>query len=129
MSNIGWAFWPGWNDPMGRKDFIFNNLLLFLAWVTTSTFFVGLAEAQNAFALFLAVCMVVGVLYTLILTVVWMNNRLRDGGLASENWRIAVIVLSLVSGIVGCLVLIYCMIKPSEDTVIPRHLEEDNASG
>ena len=129
MNNINWAFWPGWNDAMSRQDFVFNNLLLGLVWFLGSMFFMGLAETQSVLVLALGVSMVLGVLYTLLLTVVWMNNRLRDGGLASENWRIAVIVLSLLSGVVGCLAYIYCIVKPTEIPVIPLEDEVDHASG
>lgn len=129
MSNINWAFWPGWNDAMGRRDFIFNNILMCLAWFVGVSIFAGFAASESPMVLALAAIMVVGLLYTICLSVVWMNNRLRDGGLASEGWRIFIIIVSFLSGIVGCLAFIYCLVKPTEDVVIPRQLEEDHASG
>ena len=125
MSNINWAFWPGWNDAMRRKDFIFNNILLCFIWALCTAFFAGVAASESPFVVFLAIAMVLGVFYTLLLTVVWMNNRLRDGGLASEGWRIAIIILSFLSGIVGCVAFLYCIFKPTED---PAELtvEDDN---
>ena len=129
MSNINWAFWPGWNDAMGRMDFIFNNILMCLAWFVGVSIFAGFAASESPMVLALGALLVVGLLYTICLSVVWMNNRLRDGGLASEGWRIFIIIVSFLSGIVGCLAFIYCLVKPTEDVVIPRQLEEDNASG
>ena len=129
MSNINWAFWPGWNDAMGRRDFIFNNILMCLAWFVGVSIFAGFAASESPMVLALGAIMVVGLLYTICLSVVWMNNRLRDGGLASEGWRIFIIIVSFLSGIVGCLAFIYCLVKPTEDVVIPRQLEEDHASG
>ena len=129
MSNINWAFWPGWNDNMGRRDFIFNNILLCLAWFVGVAIFAGYAAAESPFTVALGAGLVVGLLYTICLSVVWMNNRLRDGGLASEGWRIFIIIVSFLSGIVGCLAFIYCLVKPTEDVVIPKQLEEDHASG
>ena len=129
MSNINWALWPGWNDNMGRRDFIFNNILLCLAWFVGVSIFAGYAAAESPLIAALAVCMVIGVLYTICLTVVWMNNRLRDGGVASEGWRIFIIIVSLLSGIVGFIAFVYCLVKPTEDVVIPKQLEEDHASG
>ena len=125
MSNINWAFWPGWNDTMRRKDFIFNNILLCFGWALGTALFAGVAASESPFVVFLAIAMVLGVFYTLLLTVVWMNNRLRDGGLASEGWRIAIIILSFLSGIVGCVAFLYCIFKPTED---PAELtvEDDN---
>ena len=129
MSNINWAFWPGWNDSMGRKDFIFNNIFLSLAWFVGMSLFAGYAAAESPLTVALGALLVVGLLYTVCLSVVWMNNRLRDGGLASEGWRIFIIIVSFLSGIVGFLAFVYCLVKPTEDVVIPRQLEEDNASG
>ncbi len=125
MSNINWAFWPGWNDAMGRKDFIFNNILLCLTWFVGMVVFAGWASTYPTAMLTLGVAMVIGVLYTLLLTIVWLNNRLRDGGLASEGWRIFIIILSLLSGVVGCVAFLYCIFKPTED---PRELtvEDDD---
>ena len=125
MSNINWAFWPGWNDTMGRKDFIFNNILLCVGWVLATALFANVAASESPLVLFFVVAMVLGVFYTLLLTVVWLNNRLRDGGLASEGWRIGIIILSLLSGVVGCVAFLYCIFKPTED---PRELtvEDDN---
>ena len=126
MSNINWAFWPGWNDAMGRKDFIFNNILLCLAWaVGMVAFGIMAAGSSSALATLLAITMVLGIFYTLLLTVVWLNNRLRDGGLASEGWRIFIIILSLLSGVVGCVAFLYCIFKPTEH---PRELtvEDDD---
>ena len=125
MSNINWAFWPGWNDTMGRKDFIFNNILLCFGWALGTALFAGIAASESPFVVFLAIAMVLGVFYTLLLSVVWMNNRLRDGGLASEGWRIAIIILSFLSGVVGLVAFLYCVFKPTED---PRELtvEDDD---
>ncbi len=125
MSNINWAFWPGWNDAMGRKDFIFNNILLCLTWFVGMTFFAGFAATESPMVLGYGALMVVGLLYTICLSVVWLNNRLRDGGLASEGWRICIIILSFLSGIVGFVAFIYCLVKPTEN---PRELtvEDDN---
>ena len=125
MSNINWAFWPGWNDAMGRKDFIFNNILLCMAWIVGLTVFAGFAASESPAVVIYAVAMVLGVLYSMLLGIVWLNNRLRDGGLASEGWRIGIIILSFLSGVVGCVAFLYCIFKPTED---PRELtvEDDD---
>lgn len=114
MSNINWAFWPGWNDTMGRKDFIFNNILLCLVWYVGIVIFAGWASTYPSVMLTLGVATVLGIFYSLLLSVIWLNNRLRDGGLASEGWRIFIIILSMLSGIVGCVAFVYCVIKPTE---------------
>lgn len=114
MSNVNWSFWPAWNETMSRKDFIFNNLALSFAWFVGALVFVGVAASESSLALLAGVVMVVGLFYTLLVTVVWLNNRLRDGGVASEGWRIMIIILSLLLGIVGCVAFIYCLIKPTE---------------
>ncbi len=125
MCNINWAFWPGWNDAMGRRDFVFNNILLCLAWFMGMAIFASFSAPASPIVLALSMFMVVGLLYTICLSVVWINNRLRDGGLASEGWRIAIIILSFLSGIIGCVAFIYCVVKPTE---YPRELtvEDDN---
>ena len=125
MSNINWAFWPGWNDAMGRKDFIFNNILLCMAWTAGTIVFAGFAASEPPAVLIFSLVLVMSVFYTILLSVVWVNNRLRDGGLASEGWRIAIIILSFLSGIVGFVAFIYCLVKPTEN---PRELtvEDDN---
>ena len=125
MSNINWAFWPGWNDAMGRKDFISNNILLCLGWFVGTILFASVAASESPLVMALAICMVLGVFYTILLSIVWMNNRLRDGGLASEGWRIAIIILSFLSGVVGLVAFLYCIFKPTED---PAELtvEDDN---
>ena len=125
MSNIRWSFWPGWNDAMGRKDYIFNNIMLWVAWFVGATLFGGVAETESSIVLLFVIAMVLGSFYTLILTAVWLNNRLRDGGLASEGWRIAIIILSFLSGVVGCVAFLYCLFKPTE---YPRELtvEDDD---
>lgn len=126
MNKINWAFWPGWNDNMGRRDFIFNNILLCLGWFVAMSIFGSYAAAESPLIVALGAVMVVGLLYTLCLSVVWMNNRLRDGGLASEGWRIFIIIVSFLSGIVGCLAFIYCLVKPTEDPAIFINEDDDD---
>jgi uncharacterized membrane protein YhaH (DUF805 family) len=66
----------------------------------------------------IAVGCVLMLLYTFLITIVWTNNRLRDGGLSSEGYRIAVIAISFIITFLGCLTFIYCCVKPTEDPAI-----------
>ena len=118
MNKINWAFCPGWNDNMGRRDFIFNNIMLCMGWFVGMSIFGSYAAAESPLIVALGAVMVVGLLYTLCLSVVWMNNRLRDGGLAPDGWRIFISIVSFLSGIVGCLSFIYCLVNPTEDPAI-----------
>jgi cytochrome bd-type quinol oxidase subunit 2 len=58
--------------------------------------------------------LVVYTIFAVVVSLIWTNNRLRDSGLASEGWRVFLIILSILSGIVGCIVLLYCSVKPTE---------------
>jgi uncharacterized membrane protein YhaH (DUF805 family) len=122
-------FVPSWNEDITRKQYILNHLTIILLWcvyIVTLGVSAGLGDPALLFM------MGVGGLFTiisLVLSLLWMNNRLRDGGLSSEGWRIVILIVSVLSGIVGCLAFIYCLVKPTEDTVYPKQLEEDHASG
>jgi len=128
MSDIKWAFWPEWNSPMTRQDFIWNNIALFGICILVASVGAVLLAISGDSPTMLALAIMTGVLggfYTLLLSICWLNNRLRDGGVSSEGWRIVIIILSLLVGFVGVVAFIYSLVKPTED---PAELtvEDDN---
>ena len=76
------------------------------------------SDQMDIFTTLLAAAWVLLLLYTFIITIIWTNNRLRDGGLSSESYRIIVISLSFIITFLGCLTFIYCCVKPTEDPAI-----------
>lgn len=120
MNSINWHFLPAWNVPMPRKDFILNYIVLTIFWLAGGMFYMQFSTPDqiNILTTLLAVAWVLLLLYTFVITIVWTNNRLRDGGLSSEGYRIAVIALSFIITFLGCLTFIYCCVKPTEDPAI-----------
>lgn len=108
-------FTPTWNSDMGRKAYILNNLaLISVGFVLGVLLGVMLENSQDMLSLFFLVSLVVYTIFAVVVSLIWTNNRLRDSGLASEGWRVFLIILSILSGIVGCIVLLYCSVKPTE---------------
>ena len=124
------AFTPGWNDDMSRKEYIYNVLALCAFTVFASLVF-GMAAATEFLPIagLFAIGFFVWIVYAIVLSFIWMNNRLRDAGLTSEGWRIFIVIMSFLSGIVGIVASIYCFVKPTEHPVIPLDHEVDHASG
>ena len=120
MNSINWHFLPAWNAPMTRGDYIFNNIALTLLWLVGGIFHMKFDAAIHMESILTAIavgCLLM-LLYTFLITIVWTNNRLRDGGLSSEGYRIAVIAISFIITFLGCLTFIYCCVKPTEDPAI-----------
>jgi uncharacterized membrane protein YhaH (DUF805 family) len=108
-------FTPTWNSDMGRKAYILNNLaLISVGFVLGVLLGVMLENSQDMLSVFFLVSLVVYTIFAVVVSLIWTNNRLRDSGLASEGWRVFLIILSILSGIVGCIVLLYCSVKPTE---------------
>ena len=108
-------FTPTWNSDMGRKAYILNNLALInVGFVLGVLLGVMLENSQDMLSVFFLVSLVVYTIFAVVISLIWTNNRLRDSGLASEGWRVFLILLSILSGIVGCIVLLYCSVKPTE---------------
>jgi len=108
-------FTPTWNSDMGRKAYILNNLaLISVGFVLGVLLGVMLENSQDMLSVFFLVSLVVYTIFAVIVSLIWTNNRLRDSGLASEGWRVFLILLGILSGIVGFIVLLYCSVKPTE---------------
>ena len=115
MNDSTLNFYPSWNEDITRKQYIFNHLAMIALWAVLGVMagFVSALIPDLSAAIFTAFGIGVAI-GSLILSLLWMNNRLRDSGLASEGWRVFLIILSILSGIVGCIVLLYCSVKPTE---------------
>jgi len=108
-------FTPTWNSDMGRKAYILNNLaLISVGFVLGVLLGVMLENSQDMLSVFFLVSLGVYTIFAVIVSLIWTNNRLRDSGLASEGWRVFLILLGILSGIVGFIVLLYCSVKPTE---------------
>ena len=108
-------FTPTWNSDMGRKAYILNNLaLISVGFVLGVLLGVMLENSQDMLSVFFLVCLGVYTIFVVFVCLIWSNNRLRDSGLASEGWRVFLILLGILSGIVGFIVLLYCSVKPTE---------------
>ena len=108
-------FTPTWNSDMGRKAYILNNLaLISVGFVLGVLLGVMLENSQDMLSVFVLVSLVVYTIFAVVISLIWTNNRLRDSGLASEGWRVFLILLGILSGIVGFIVLLYCSVKPTE---------------
>ena len=112
-------FTPTWNSDMGRKAYILNNLaLISVGFVLGVLLGVMLENSQDMLSVFFLVSLVVYTIFAVVISLIWTNNRLRDSGLASERLRVALIVLSILSVIMGCILFVYCVFKPTEDPAI-----------
>ena len=111
---------PKWNEDITRKQYIFNHLWMILIWAgfgAVAGFVSSLMPDISmilftAFGIGMAIC-------SLVLSLLWMNNRLRDGGVSSEGWRICILIVGVIFGLVGILATIFCVVKPTEQ---PREL-------
>ena len=129
MTNIKWAFFPGWNNAMSRAEYIIHNIIVCVAWTGSMMITEGFNYtdiSNSAMLTLIAICLVLGLLYTLFVSVVWTNNRLRDGGVSNEFWRLLIIILGIMSVIAGVVVMVYCAVKPTEDPAIFIDEEDDD---
>lgn len=126
MSSVNWAFLARWNQPMSRMDFMLNNLVLFWSWIVLfSITSIAVSKNLDALAMLLGFPICFFILYNFVISIIWMNNRLRDGGMSKQFWRLVVIFISILSVVAGIVALIYCCAKPTEDPAIFAD-EEDN---
>jgi len=120
MNDSTLNFYPSWNEDITRKQYIFNHLAMIALWAVLGVMagFVSALIPDLSAAIFTAFGIGVAI-GSLILSLLWMNNRLRDGGVSSEGWRICILIVSVVFGLVGILATVYCVVKPTEN---PREL-------
>ena len=126
MSDFEFDITPDWNRSMSRRDYILNNVCLFFTILfCTISLAVIIAIDFDPLTMASALLAMLGTFYSVYLTIVWSYVRLRDAGLASEGWRVFWIVLSVISGLIGLMMFLYCCVKPTE---IPRELtvEDDD---
>ena len=114
---IDWL--PKWNSALNRSEYIINTLALYALGIIIGLFLhVMLINSYDFLSLIFLIILVAYVMYAVVVSLIWTNNRLRDSGLASEGVRIALIVLSILSVIMGCILFLYCVVKPTEDPAI-----------
>ena len=110
---IDWL--PRWNSGLNRSEYIKNTLALYALGIIIGVFLnVMLINSYDFLSLIFLITLVAYVMYAVVVSLIWTNNRLRDSGLASEGWRVFLILLGILSGIVGFIVLLYCSVKPTE---------------
>ena len=116
MSDCEFDVTPDWNRSMSRRDYILNNVCLFFTILfCTISLAVIIAIDFDPLTMASALLAMLGTFYSVYLTIVWSYVRLRDAGLASEGWRVFWIVLSVISGLIGLMMFLYCCFKPTED--------------
>ena len=114
---IDWL--PRWNSGLNRSEYIKNTLALYSLGIIIGVFLnVMLINSYDFLSLIFLITLVAYVMYAVVVSLIWTNNRLRDSGLASERLRVALIVLSILSVIMGCILFVYCVFKPTEDPAI-----------
>jgi uncharacterized membrane protein YhaH (DUF805 family) len=114
---IDWL--PRWNSGLNRSEYIKNTLALYALGIIIGVFLnVMLINSYDFLSLIFLITLVAYVMYAVVVSLIWTNNRLRDSGLASECLRVALIVLSILSVIMGCILFVYCVFKPTEDPAI-----------
>ena len=114
---IDWL--PRWNSGLNRSEYIKNTLALYALGIIIGVFLnVMLINSYDFLSLIFLITLVAYVMYAVVVSLIWTNNRLRDSGLASERLRVSLIVLSILSVIMGCILFVYCVFKPTEDPAI-----------